>query len=106
MIPVEIQYELKDLVINKDMVLKLLQNLKTDKSPGPDSLHPRLLFEIKESIAEPLSILFNQSLALKTVTKEWKNAQISAISKKGNKSQAKNYRPVSLTSVVCKGPTI
>jgi hypothetical protein len=64
------------------MVLKLLQNLKTDKSPGPDSLHPRLLFEIKESIAEPLSILFNQSLALKPVTKEWKNAQISAISKK------------------------
>jgi hypothetical protein len=31
MIPVEIQYELKDLVINKDMVLKLLHNLKTDK---------------------------------------------------------------------------
>ena len=29
--PVEIQYELKDLVINKDMVLKLLHNLKTDK---------------------------------------------------------------------------
>jgi hypothetical protein len=55
MIPVEIQYELKDLVVNKDMVLKLIQNLKTDKSPGPDSLHPRLLFEIKESIAEPLS---------------------------------------------------
>jgi hypothetical protein len=55
MIPVEIQYELKGLVINKDMVLKLLQNLKTDKSSGPDSLHPRLLFEIKESIAEPLS---------------------------------------------------
>jgi hypothetical protein len=95
MIPVEIQYELKDLIINKDMVLKLLQNLKTDKSPGPDSLHPRLLFEIKESIAEPLSIIFNQSLALKTARKEWENAQISAIFKKGNKSQAKNYRSVS-----------
>ena len=102
MIPVEIQYELKDLVINKAMVLTLLQNLKTDKSPGPDSLHPRLLFEIKESIAEPLSIIFNQSLALKTVRKEWKNAHISAIFKKGNKSQAQNHRPVSLTSVVCK----
>ena len=76
------------------MVLKLLQNLKIDKSPGPDSLHPRLLFEIKESIAEPLSIIFNQSLALKTVPKVWKNSQISAIFKKGNKSQAKNYRPV------------
>jgi hypothetical protein len=42
------------------MVLKLLQNLKTDKSPEPDSLHPRLLFEIKESLTEPWSIIFNQ----------------------------------------------
>jgi len=61
MTTIEIQNELKDLFINKDMVnMKLLQNLKIDKSPGPDSLHPRLLFEIKESIAEPLSIIFNQ----------------------------------------------
>jgi hypothetical protein len=59
MTPIEIQNELKDLFINKDMVLKLLQNLKIDKSPGPDSLHPRLLFEIKESIAEPLRIIFS-----------------------------------------------
>jgi hypothetical protein len=79
MTPIGIQNELKDLVINKDMVLKFLQNLKIDKSPGPDSLHPRLL-----------RIIFNQSLTLKTVPKEWKNAQISAIFKKGNKSQAKN----------------
>ena len=50
MTPIEIHNELKDLFINKDMVLKLLQNLKIDKSPGPDNLHPRLLFEIKESI--------------------------------------------------------
>jgi hypothetical protein len=57
---------------------------------------------IKESIAEPLNIISNQSLALKTVPKEWKNAQISANFKKDNKSQAKKYRPVSLTSVVCK----
>ena len=35
MTPIEIQNELKDLVINKDMVLKLLQNLKIDKLPGP-----------------------------------------------------------------------
>jgi hypothetical protein len=52
--------------------------LKIDKLPGPDSLHPRLLFEIKESIAETLIIIFNQSLTLKTVPKEWKNTSFVA----------------------------
>jgi hypothetical protein len=36
------------------------------------------------------------------IPKEWKKATISAIFKKGNRSMAGNYRPVSLTSVVCK----
>ncbi|CAG2214927.1 unnamed protein product [Mytilus edulis] len=100
--PINIENELTDLIINKDMIMKHLKKLKIDKSPGPDKLHPRLLRETMESIAEPLSLIFNQSLNEKTVPKEWKNALVSAIFKKGNKSQAKNYRPVSLTSVVCK----
>ena len=36
------------------------------------------------------------------IPKEWKKATISAIFKKGNRSMAGNYRPVSLTSVVGK----
>ncbi|CAG2193300.1 Peflin,Programmed cell death protein 6,Sorcin [Mytilus edulis] len=99
---INIANELTELKINKDMIMKHLKKLKIDKSPGPDKLHPRLLRETMESIAEPLSLIFNQSLNEKTVPKEWKNALVSAIFKKGNKSQAKNYRPVSLTSVVCK----
>ncbi|VDI66754.1 Hypothetical predicted protein, partial [Mytilus galloprovincialis] len=95
--------KIEELNIGTDLVLKHLQKIKTDKSPGPDNLHPRLLFEVKEiGIAEPLGIIFSQSLTQKVVPKDWKSALVSAIFKKGNKSQAKNYRPVSLTSVVCK----
>ena len=79
-----------------------MRTLKTDKSPGPDSVHPRLLKELSESIVNPLCTIFNQSLNNRKVPKQWKNALISAIFKKGNKSQAKHYRPVRLTSVVCK----
>ncbi|CAC5385682.1 unnamed protein product [Mytilus coruscus] len=88
--------------IKEEVVLKHLSALKIDKSPGMDKIHPRLLKEIAESIAKPLCIIFNQSLENKTVPNDWKNAMISAIFQKGNKSLAKNYRPVSLTSVVCK----
>ena len=33
---------------------------------------------------------------------EWKHANVSAIFKKGSKTSPKNYRPVSLTCVICK----
>ncbi|CAC5409940.1 unnamed protein product [Mytilus coruscus] len=80
--------------IKEDVVLKHLSSLKIDKSPGMDKLHPRLLKEIAESIAKPLCIIFNQSLdSNKSIPTDWKNALISAIFKKGNKSLAKNYRP-------------
>ncbi|CAG2193009.1 unnamed protein product [Mytilus edulis] len=54
--------KIEELNIGTDLVLKHLQKIKTDKSPGPDNLHPRLLFEVKEGIAEPLGIILNQSL--------------------------------------------
>jgi hypothetical protein len=34
-----------ELIINEEMVLKQLNSLKIDKSPGPNELHPRLLKE-------------------------------------------------------------
>jgi hypothetical protein len=91
-----------ELIINEEMVLKQLNSLKIDKSPGPDELHPRLLKELAKSLTKPFGIIFNQSLRLKMIPKEWKKATISAIFKKGNRSMAGNYRPVSLTSAVCK----
>ncbi|VDI32121.1 Hypothetical predicted protein, partial [Mytilus galloprovincialis] len=83
--------------INKEEIAKILKGLKVEKSPGPDRIHPRILKELAESISTPLCIIFNS-----TVPSRWKEAQISAIFKKGKKCIAGNYRPVSLTSVVCK----
>ena len=94
--------ELKDITFTEDMVKKKLQILKVNKSPGPDQIHPRVLHEIKDAICKPLTYIFNTSLKNRTLPKDWKKANISAIYKKGKKSLPNNYRPVSLTAIVCK----
>lgn len=101
-ITVNIQEEISELSINRELIIKYLDTIKIDKSPGLDRLHPRLLVELKREIAHPLLLIFKQSINTSKLPEDWKKAQISAIFKKGNKSQAKNYRPVSLTSIVCK----
>ena len=49
-----VQQDIQAITVTENMVLKFLQTLKTDKSPGPDGLHPRLLKELSESIVNPL----------------------------------------------------
>ena len=76
--------------------------LDTSKSPGPDGIHPRVLFELREFILKPLLIIFQTFWETSKLPEDWKSANISAISKKGKKSMADNYRPISLTSICCK----
>jgi len=46
--------------------------------------------------------LFETSYKLGQLPADWKIGNITAIFKKGNKSDPSNYRPISLTSTVCK----
>ena len=90
------------VVFNHDDILERLETLKLTKSPGPDMLHPRVLYEARQEIAYPLALIFNRSFDSKQLPLDWRSANISAIYKKGSKKDASNYRPISLTSVVCK----
>ena len=60
------------------------------------------MYELRHEIATPLKILFETSYNLGQLPAEWKIGNITAIFKKGNKSDPSNYRPISLTSTICK----
>ncbi|CAM4679320.1 unnamed protein product [Lepidochelys kempii] len=66
---------------------------------GPDALHPRVLKELIDVIAEPLAIIFENSCQLGKIPDDWKKAYVVPIFKKGKKEDPGNDRPVSLTSV-------
>ena len=91
-----------EIEFTKPDLNKRLHKLNVSKSPGPDQLHPRILRECANIIDEPLTILFKESYRTGTLPEEWKLAMVSAIHKKGDKTQPSNYRPVSLTCITCK----
>ena len=80
----------------------MLKLLNVSKSTGPDEFHPRFLKETAVSIALPLTILFNKSLTEGTIPQEWKLANVTCIHKSGDKTAASNYRPISITSILCR----
>jgi len=65
---------------------------------GPDEIHPRVLRELAEVIAEPLSIIYQCSLLTGEVPEVWRLANVNPIYKKGCREDPVNYRPVSLTA--------
>ena len=98
----EIQHQLCIPIITSQDVLKKLTKMKPNKSPGPDGIHPRPIRELGDSIAKPIAHIINKTLAKGEIPSEWKEANVTPVFKKGKKSECGNYRPVSLTSVVCK----
>jgi len=85
-----------------DDVFKKLKKLKSTSSPGPDGLRPGMLTQLAPSIAYPISQMFEQFFNKGFVPNIWKLAYIKPILKSGDPSMPSNYRPISLTCVLCK----
>ena len=86
----------------QDKVKEKIDKLKASSAAGPDKFYPRTLKEISDFICHPLTIIFTRSLKEGIVPEDWRKANVAPIFKSGTKSTAGNYRPISLTCVLCK----
>ena len=94
---------LADVFFSEDQVQMTLQNLDSSKAAGPDGIQPHVLKKCNESLSTPLTILFNRSFTEGTIPEEWKLAAVVPVYKnKGQRTDPKQYRPISLTSCVMK----
>ena len=96
------EFSLSQCNLDLNKVQKQLSNLNVSKAPGPDNIHAKILYELRDILCTPLFIIFNKSLLEERLPSQWKEAYTKPLFKKGKKDLVSNYRPVSLTSVCCK----
>ena len=81
---------------------KAISNTKLGKSPGSDGVLPEVIVYGGRCLRAFLLILFNIIWVSEMIPQVWKDAIITILFKKGDRSECGNYRGISLLSVVGK----
>ncbi|KAJ7402905.1 hypothetical protein BTVI_82318 [Pitangus sulphuratus] len=92
-------HDKKDIEVLEHVQRRTRNLLDPYKSMEPDGIYQRILKELADVIARPLSRSFESSWESREVPADWKLANFVQIFKKAKKDDPGNYRPVSLTSV-------
>ena len=100
--PRKTNVKLEAIEITQANVLKILKEIDPQKAMGPDKISPHMLSRCAQELAGPLTKLFQKCMHQKKWPKMWKKADVTAVYKKGDRTLASNYRPISLLSCVGK----
>ena len=96
-------YPPQDLLhVTEAGVHKLLKNLNPGKASGLDEIPTHLLKELADDITPVVTSIIRQTLNQGSPLDVWRDASVIPVFKKGGRSDPANYRPVSLTCIVCK----
>lgn len=90
------------IVFDEIKISAVIKKLQDNKTPGVDELNSTFIKRSMEGLLQPLVIIFNDSMTSGVIPEVWKLANVTPLFKKGKKCEAGNYRPVSLTSQICK----
>lgn len=92
----------QDRTIPLEKIQKIVTKLKNRKAPGIDEITNEMIKHGGDALLTELQFLFNKILAVKDIPSEWRGSILIPIFKKGEKTDPKNYRGISLMSAVMK----
>ena len=98
----ECEVAMPEIRIRQVEVRKSLRNLDVNKASGPDGIPAVVLKTCAPELSPVLTRLFRLSLESGLVPKSWKLANVQPVPKKGSRADPANYRPISVTSILCK----
>ena len=91
-----------DIQISTKGTESLLKKLNPHKGAGPDQIKPIVLQALHKGLAPILQVFFQRSINQGKLPNIWKDANVSPVFKKGDKSESSYCRLISLTCVLCK----
>ena len=95
--------KLHNISVTPKLVRKVVMNLDLSKASGPDCISVVVLKNFEPELSYILAELFNKCIKKSCFPDCWKVSSVVPVFKNvGERSTAKNYRPVSLLSVVSK----
>ena len=93
---------LPDISFEPVDIEEAIDELSANSAAGPDQFPAILLKQCKKVLSKPLYLIWKKSLSTGEIPNILKTANIVPIHKGGSKGEAKNYRPVALTSHIIK----
>lgn len=95
-------FKLNEISITTSDILLAIKEMPSSAAPGPDKFPCIVLKECAMQLAPVLCQLWNASFDSGQTADIFKRQSIVPLFKKGNRGLPSNYRPVSLTSHLCK----
>ena len=101
--PSRSRVSLDDVDISPSKVAKIISNLDSTSASGPDRIPVTVLKHCLPELSDILSRLFKKCLSETCFPSCWKCASVVPVFKNsGDRSDSRNYRPISLLSVISK----
>ena len=91
-----------DVLITEPIIHHYMTKLKPKLSCGVDNIPTRLLVRCSDQLSTVLTTIFRVSMITGVVPEQWRRAIIVPIPKKKLNTTANDYRPISITSAVCR----
>ena len=95
-----VQFESQPLTDND--VASVILNLRSNKAPGFDKIHARILKDSLPATFHIITSLMNISFKSNTFARVWKIAEVTCVPKDGDAGNPCNNRPISLLPVLSK----